>query len=160
MEKIPRDRIILACLIALTGYMIYRSFNTHFAKITIDYFAFLTGIFLIAEGLYKISGTKAPFFPGQFLRGCRVMIGAWVLTIHLLQFMKYRVFSSQIMEITIDYKDYFAFSAGIFLIAEGLYGISGSRAPLFPGQFLRILRVMIGTCLFTIHLLQFMHGSA
>ncbi len=157
MKIISWSRITLIFLIALTGYITYHFFNTHFAKITIDYFAFIAGIFLIAEGLYKISRSKGPLFPDQFLRGFRVMIGIWIFTIHLFQFIKYRVLSAQIMTITIDYKDYFAFSFGIFLVVEGLYKIHRSKTSFFPGRFLRILRIIIGISLITIHLLQFTH---
>ena len=73
--------------------------------------------------------------------------------------MQYRVFSTQIAEITIDYKDYSAFIMGIFLVVEGFYKISKSKASLFPDQFLRILRVIIGECLIMIHLLQFIYCS-
>ena len=160
MKNISLGKITLIFLIAFTGYTTYCLFYTQFAKITIDYFAFLTGIFLVTEALYKISGSKGPLFPDQFLRAFRVMIGAWIFTIHFFQFLKYRVFSIQISQITIDYKDYLPFFAGIFLVIEALYKISGSKGPLFPDQFLRVLRVIIGTCLFTIHLLQLIHVSA
>ncbi|MEA3489360.1 MAG: hypothetical protein U9R44_03335 [Candidatus Omnitrophota bacterium] len=160
MKNISWGKITLVSIIALTAHITCCLFNTQFAKITIDYFAFITGIFLVTEGLYKISRSKAPFFPDQFLRGFRVVIGFWIFTIHLFQFMKYRVFSAQIAEITIDYKDYFPFLAGIILVADGLYRISRSKALFFPDQFLRIIRIVIGTCLFTIHLLQFMHSGA
>ena len=160
MRNISWGKIILVCLIALTGYIIYHLFNTQFAKTTIDYFAFITGIFLVMEGLYKISKSKASLFPDQFLRGLRIIIGIWIFTIHLFQFMRYRVFSTQIAEITIAYKDYFPFFAGMFLVVEGFYKISKSKAHLFPDQFPRVFRIIIGTCLFTIHLLQFMHSSA
>ncbi len=156
MKNISRRKITLACLIALSGYATYRLFDTRFVKITIDYLAFSAGIFLMVEGLYKISRSKVAISADQFLRGFRVMIGGWIFLIHLSQFMKYRVFSRQIAEITIDYKDYFAFFMGIFLLAESLYKISASKAPLFPAQFPRILRAVIGTCLITIHIVQFM----
>ncbi|MBF0493574.1 MAG: hypothetical protein HQL28_00400 [Candidatus Omnitrophica bacterium] len=62
------------------------------------------------------------------------------------------VFDSKFADATIDY---FAFFAGIFLIVEG--AISIARSPgLYPKQFLRGFRVIIGVCVFTIHLLQFM----
>ncbi|RKY42514.1 MAG: hypothetical protein DRP85_02555 [Candidatus Makaraimicrobium thalassicum] len=87
MKKILWSKITLVCLIAFTGYAICLLFNTRFAKITIDYFAFLTGIFLVTEGLYKISRSKAPFLPDQFLRILRIIIGICLFTIHILQFM-------------------------------------------------------------------------
>lgn len=157
MKIISWGKITLIFLIALTGYITYHFFNTHFAKITIDYLAFSAGIFLITEGLYKMSGSKGPLFPDQLLRGFRVMIGIWIFTIHLFQFIKYRILSTHIMTITIDYKDYFAFSFGIFLVVEGLYKIHRSKTFFFPDRSLRIFRIIIGISLITIHILQFMH---
>lgn len=80
---------ILAGIIFLTFIATCWVFDTSFAETTIDWFAFLAGIYLVVEGIYKILKYKAPFFPSQFLRFLRVVIGACVFTIHLLQFMRF-----------------------------------------------------------------------
>ncbi|MFC1480048.1 hypothetical protein ACFL5Y_01215 [Candidatus Omnitrophota bacterium] len=63
------------------------------------------------------------------------------------------VFETPFAEATIDW---FSFLAGIFLITEGTYKILTQKVPFFPDQLLRTFRIVIGTCVFTIHLLQFM----
>ena len=81
--------IILLAVFLFAGFMtICELFDSQFAKLTIDWFAFFAGIFLIVEGLYKILTSKmaAPF--NQFLRFIRVAIGICIFTIHLLQFMR------------------------------------------------------------------------
>ena len=80
---------MLIILIILTATITFRAFETPFAEITIDWFAFLAGIFLAVEGFYKIiTSRSAPFFPDQMLRTFRGIIGTCVFTIHLLQFMR------------------------------------------------------------------------
>jgi len=85
------------------------------------------------------------------------MTGVWIFTIHMIQFIDRQYLSGGYPGITIDYRDYFPFFAGIFLVSEGLYRISGSKEALYPGQVTRIIRVIIGTCLITLHLLQFIY---
>ena len=63
------------------------------------------------------------------------------------------LFETNFAESTIDW---FAFLAGAFLVIEGSYKIFKTRDKFFPDQFLRLVRVSIGMCVFTIHLLQFM----
>ncbi|MFH1877850.1 MAG: hypothetical protein ABH883_03490 [Candidatus Omnitrophota bacterium] len=82
--------LIFIVLVGLTGIITCRVFESNFAEFTIDWFAFLAGIYLILEGTYKIVvNIKTPVFPGQFLRALRVIIGVCVFTIHLLQFMRH-----------------------------------------------------------------------
>ncbi|MBU0570788.1 MAG: hypothetical protein KJ995_02330 [Candidatus Omnitrophica bacterium] len=81
--------IILPAVVFFAGFMaICELFDSKFANLTIDWFAFFAGIFLVAEGLYKIltSKTATPF--NQFLRFIRVAIGTCVFTVHLLQFTR------------------------------------------------------------------------
>ena len=65
-----------------------RVFGSSFAEAIIDWFAFLVGIFLVTEGLYKIFTEKTPSILNQLSRAFRVVIGTCVFTIHLLQFMR------------------------------------------------------------------------
>jgi len=81
--------ISVAVLMTLTFVATCGVFDSSFAEATIDWFAFLAGIFLIVEGLYRISSTKDAFFPNQLLRTFRVVIGTCMFTIHLLQFMRF-----------------------------------------------------------------------
>jgi len=81
--------IILAVLFTVTFVVTCSVFDSAFAEATIDWFAFLAGIFLIVEGLYKIFTAKVPAVKDQVLRTIRVIIGSCVFTIHLLQFMRY-----------------------------------------------------------------------
>jgi len=55
--------------------------------------------------------------------------------------------------------DYFSLAAALFLIIEGFYGIKRYKnEPYLPNQLLRHIRIIIGTCVFTIHLLQYIYG--
>jgi len=63
------------------------------------------------------------------------------------------VFDSHLADLTIDW---LAFIAGSFLVIEALHKIFTSKSPLLRDQLFRAFRVVIGTCVFTIHLLQFM----
>lgn len=80
-----------------------------------------------------------------------------ILTAIILIFLSFMVtcavFDSRFALETIDY---FAFFAAIFLILEAMYKlITMPKAPL-SDKILRTIRLIIGTCVFTIHLLQFM----
>ena len=88
MKKTTLFTIIFVFLIALTGYVTWKVFGSNFAEVTIDWFAFLAGIYLVIEGIYSIVRYKAPIFPTQLRRATRVIIGTCVFTIHLLQFMR------------------------------------------------------------------------
>ncbi|MBD3379508.1 MAG: hypothetical protein GF408_03490 [Candidatus Omnitrophica bacterium] len=81
--------LLLFLLLVTTFSVTCFVFESPFAEATIDWFAFLAGIFLMSEGLYKIITRKDGFFPEQFLRAVRAVIGMCVFTIHLLQFMRF-----------------------------------------------------------------------
>ncbi|MBF0216492.1 MAG: hypothetical protein HQL30_05810 [Candidatus Omnitrophica bacterium] len=84
----------------------------------------------------------------------RIILILTILTIGALTFsVTCRVFDSSFADATIDW---FAFLAGIFLITEGLFKMLTDRKKILSNQLLRLFRIMIGTCVFTIHLLQFM----
>jgi hypothetical protein len=63
------------------------------------------------------------------------------------------IYNSYHSEVIIDYV---AFFGGIFIAVEAVYRIIKSKSPIWPGQATRVLRAMIGTCIFTIPTLQFM----
>ncbi len=132
-------------------------FHTHFIKVTIDYLSFAAGLFLMLEAAYAITRSKEKFFPNQLSRIARALVGAFVFLTHLDQFIRYRVVTSTIAEITIDWKDYAALTAGLFLVTEGILKIIRSDLPIFPNQMARVFRILLGAILITIHVLQFIH---
>jgi len=83
--------------------------------------------------------------------------GQWVLILISLLVLTFiivcKVFDSRFAEAVIDY---FAFFAGIFLMAEGVIRIITSPSAPLALQLSRALRAVIGVSVFTIHLLQFM----
>ena len=83
--------ILIALLIIITagGAATCQLFDTLTADLIIDWVAFIAGIFLIVEGLYKIFSSKNPSLRDQICRAVRVLIGTCVFTIHLLQFMRF-----------------------------------------------------------------------
>lgn len=63
-------------------------FNSSFAHNTIDYFSFAAALFLIIDGVYKISRYRIErYFPNQFIRHIRVIIGTCIFTIHVMQYV-------------------------------------------------------------------------
>ena len=87
-EKMPRI-IGLSVTLAIAFVVNCWVFETTFAEVTIDWFAFLAGIFLMTEATWRILASKERFFPGQLTRLFRAIIGMNIFTIHLLQFMRY-----------------------------------------------------------------------
>jgi len=81
----------------------------------------------------------------------------WIaLSIAIASTITTAVFNSSFGKNTVDY---FSFGAALFLITEALYKICRYRnEPYFPNQLARNIRIIIGTCVFTIHVLQYVHG--
>ena len=78
--------VVIAVTIAITGATCAFIFNSAFAKKTIDYFSFGAAAFLVIEGLYKIRRYRNdPYFPAQLMRHVRIIIGASVFSIHIMQ---------------------------------------------------------------------------
>ncbi len=67
--------------VAITAFV----FNTRFGKLTVDVWAFGVALFLIVEALYKILLLKDTFWPYQFMRLIRIIIGVCIFTIHICQ---------------------------------------------------------------------------
>jgi len=84
MRKISWGIIISAAIVAATLITTSWIFGTVLARVTVDWFAITAGIFLAVEGTYKIATSRVSFFPDQFLRASRIIIGACVFTVHLL----------------------------------------------------------------------------
>ncbi|MFH1305235.1 MAG: hypothetical protein ABIH74_02390 [Candidatus Omnitrophota bacterium] len=89
MGRISLTIVALAILITAAWVATCGIFDSPFAEVTIDWLAFLAGIFLVVEGIYKMLRSKVLFSTDQLLRAFRVVIGTCVFTIHLLQFMRY-----------------------------------------------------------------------
>ena len=77
--------ISIAIIAVLTAWIVVMVFNSAFAKVTIDYFAFLAAAFLIIDALYEITRRSEPFFPNQLIRFVRLIIGVCIFTIHVMQ---------------------------------------------------------------------------
>ena len=66
------------------------------------------------------------------------------------------LFDSPFAEKSIDWLSFFA---GTFLVAEGVYKMLKFKAPFFPNQPLRCLRIVIGLCIIAVHVVQFFWGT-
>jgi hypothetical protein len=139
------------------GAITFLVFDSHFIKVSIDYLSFIAGIFLIIDAARAVYKAKAAPLRSQFTRAIRFLFGSFTIAIHLDQFIYHRVMSSQIAEIKIDWVDYVALSASVFLMVEGLTKILRSGSFVFRDQISRLFRVIIGAIVFTIHILQFVH---
>ena len=80
---------ITLVLVVLAACVVCWLHDTRLANMSIDWLAFLAGAFLIIEGAYGIVKSRTPFFPDQFLKTIRIIIGVNILTIHLIQLMRY-----------------------------------------------------------------------
>jgi len=81
--------LLSSFLLILAIVITCMAFDSRFAEMTVDYFAFLAGIFLVVEGVYKILSSRSSSLSNQVLRAIRVTIGGCIFTIHLLQLMRY-----------------------------------------------------------------------
>ena len=81
-EGILISAVILAAIAATITAIL---FKTRFAKVTIDAWSFGASSFLVIEALYKIHITKDKFWPNQFFRFLRIVIGICIFTIHTCQ---------------------------------------------------------------------------
>jgi len=148
--------ITIAAVITTAFSVICRMFDTSFANSTIDWFSFIVGIFLIVEAIFKMRNFPEAFFPEQFFRSIRILIGFSIFAVHLIEYIwgiDCKTLASPLTQSLIDWT---AFAAGIFLMTEGTFRIFSTKNPSLPTQLLRGTRLTIGTCVFAIHLLQFM----
>jgi hypothetical protein len=156
MKNTSRTLILLAVLNTAAFVAICRLFDSDFANSTIDWFSFGAGGFLAIEGIYKIVKFRTDSVLLQISRIFRILIGANIFTIHLIQFIwgiNAEVLDTPLRQAAIDWS---AFSSGVFLMAEAIYRIFTARNAVLRDQVLRGVRMVIGSCVFTIHLLQFM----
>ncbi|MFB3895420.1 MAG: hypothetical protein ACE14V_03855 [bacterium] len=79
--------ISVIVIIAISVCIVISIFQTSFAKLTIDYFAFAAGILLITDALYKLRTDPDKPLSYQVVRFCRLIIGVCIFTIHAMQFI-------------------------------------------------------------------------
>jgi hypothetical protein len=84
------------------------------------------------------------------LLSCAAFVGAFTF------FMTRRTFFAVSGPVVVDY---WAFGAGIFLVAEGLGSMLRAQSDRLVIHFCRLLRISIGVCIFTIHLFQFIRDG-
>ena len=80
---------IMLVLAVVAGCVVIWLHDTRLANVSIDWLAFLAGGFLVTEGAYGIIRSHTPFFPDQFLKTIRIIIGVNIFTIHLIQLIRY-----------------------------------------------------------------------
>jgi hypothetical protein len=152
---------LLATLLAATAAsVVCVVFETPFAEASIDWLAFFAGFFLTTEGLYKLIKYRKGPFHVQLCRFLRIFIGANVFLVHLAEFIWGPHAPAQTSILLGTIIDWAAFSFGIFLMIEGTIGLAApddrTRLTDSMDQITRAMRVVIGSSIFTIHLLQFM----
>lgn len=167
-----RTWVLAGLLLAvISASVICAVFETPFAEASIDWFSFIAGGFLAIEGIYKMRKFRADPLSIQLCRFLRIFIGVNVFLVHLAEFIWGPHAPARTSALLGSVIDWAAFSYGIFLMIEGLTRMAtsahahagrlaqaGSRRPAWIDQSTRALRVIIGSCVFTIHLLQFMRG--
>lgn len=79
--------IVLAIFVQLKGESQITFSCSYLDPVTIDILAFLASIFLIVEGVARISEHKNASIKRQFTRILRIGIGFAVLTLHIMQFV-------------------------------------------------------------------------
>lgn len=148
---------LLAALLAVMAVSVVCAvFETPFAEASIDWFSFLAGGFLAAEGIYKTLRYRKDLPSVQFCRFLRVFIGANVFLVHLAEFIWGAHAPEQTSALLGALIDWAAFFYGVFLTAEGILRIYNSEERSFSDQFTRTIRAIIGSSVLTIHVLQFM----
>jgi len=90
-------------------------------------------------------------------RGVFYLVLAWLASsIAITSFITIFVFNTPFAHNTIDY---FSFAAALYLVVEAIFKICRYRQePYFPNQIFRHVRIIIGTCVFTIHVMQYIYG--
>ncbi len=80
---------------------------------------------------------------------------ALLAVVSVTSFITYFVFNTNFAHVTIDAWSFFA---AAFLMIEGAYRIMRTNDPFWPLQAIRVFRVIIGTCVLTIHTCQVIYG--
>jgi len=77
--------ILLTLFVQLRGQDSSGNGCSYLDPVTIDLLAFLIAIFLIIEGIYRISEHKNMLYRHQLTRSIRIAIGCAIIAIHILQ---------------------------------------------------------------------------
>lgn len=145
-----------AVLIASAASTVCRVFDTNLVNSTIDWISFAASGFLILEASYKLKKFKHAPPLVHASRFIRILIGIWVIIIHMIQFIwgiDAPLFHPYIVRLTIDWSALFF---GIFLMCDGVWSIHAHyNNGELKDQLLRLARTLVGTCVLTIHILQF-----
>ena len=156
MTRPLKYSVLLAALITTSFVAVCWLFDTLFANLSIDWLAFLTTWFLMIEAVYKMFKFRDPVLPNQLFRVFRILIGAQVFTIHLIQYtwgVNCAFLAAAWKQTALDWSALFF---GVFLMVEGAWRILREKTATDFDQLLRITRVIIGASVFMIHLLQLM----
>ncbi len=78
--------ITVALVVQLRGQSFVKGGCSYLDPITIDLLAFIVAIFLVIEGIYRMSEHKNMGLKKQLTRIIRIAIGCAIITIHVLQF--------------------------------------------------------------------------
>lgn len=78
--------IVVSFFVQLKGQSFVESGCSYLDPITIDLLAFGIAVFLVVEGVYRISEHKNMGLKKQLTRSIRIAIGCAIMTIHFLQF--------------------------------------------------------------------------
>lgn len=65
------------------------------------------------------------------------------------------IFKTHFAKVTIDA---WSFGASLFLIVEAFYRMCTTNDEFWPNQVMRLIRIVIGICIFTIHTCQVIYG--
>ena len=85
-----------------------------------------------------------------------IFIAVIIVTMLIAAYVTVKIFDTPFAHNTIDY---FSFFAALFLIIDGFYKIRRYKNECyFPHALIRHIRIIIGTCIFTIHAMQYVYG--
>lgn len=91
MQKALGLALVLSVGTSLLAFLVQRNAHqqvprcSYLDPVTIDVLAFLAGVFLIIEGLYRIIEHKKEPLRKQLTRALRIALGCAILTLHAMQ---------------------------------------------------------------------------
>ena len=84
-----------------------------------------------------------------------IVIISVLVTMGLASSITVLIFNTPFAQNTVDY---FSFAVALFLVIDGFYKIRRYRnEPYFPNHLMRHLRILIGVCIFTVHVMQYIY---
>lgn len=73
---------------SMSAYLTRRTFFSHIGPVVVDYWAFAAGVFLVAEGIWRIRNSAENAATVLIFRLLRISAGISIFTIHFLQFVR------------------------------------------------------------------------